>query len=74
MERFDLLLIMDDLNAERLKRLYGWTPGGKLRYLMDFAAGSRPRQEVADPLYTGDFEQSFKDITAACEGLLRLAG
>jgi protein-tyrosine phosphatase len=26
---------------------------------------------VADPWYTGDFEATYQDVTAGCEGLLQ---
>ena len=35
---------------------------------MDFT--NRPG-EVADPWYTGDFEATWQDVLAGCQGLLR---
>ena len=32
--------------------------------------GVRPLRDVADPWYTGDFEQTFQDLLEGCEGLL----
>ena len=31
----------------------------------------RPDQEVADPWYTDDFETTWQDVLAGCQGLLR---
>ncbi len=33
-------------------------------------ANARRRGEVADPWYTGDFDATWRDITAGCRGLL----
>jgi protein-tyrosine phosphatase len=37
--------------------------------MMEFAGMSR---DVADPWYTGDFEQTYQDVLAGCTGLLEL--
>ena len=29
-------------------------------------------RDVADPWYTGDFEEAFQDILEGCEGMMRL--
>lgn len=35
--------------------------------MMEFAGKSR---DVADPWYTGDFEQTYQDVLAGCSALL----
>ena len=65
--RFDLLLCMDGSNLRAMERICGGDPAGKLRLLLSFAG----REEaVADPWYTGDFEQAYSDILEGCRGLL----
>ena len=49
-------------------RICGGDPAGKLRLLMDYT--DHPR-DVADPWYTGDFETTWRDVLAGCQGLLR---
>ncbi len=53
---------------------------GKVHLMMEFAgagsdscipANGRAR-DVADPWYTGDFEQTYRDVLAGCTGLLEL--
>jgi protein-tyrosine phosphatase len=34
--------------------------------LLDFAGGG----DIADPWYTGDFDVTYRDVLAGCEGLL----
>ena len=65
---YDLLLGMDDGNLRDMRRICGGDPDGKLRLLMDYT--DRPG-DVADPWYTGDFESTWQDVLAGCQGLLR---
>ena len=67
-DRFDLLIGMDRANLRNMGRVCGGGRDGKLRLLMEFAG--RPGGEVADPWYTGDFETTWRDVLAGCQGLL----
>ena len=64
---YDLLIGMDRMNLRNMQRLYGGDPQGKICLLLDYT--DRPG-EVADPWYTGDFEQTWQDVCAGCRGLL----
>lgn len=66
---YDLLIGMDRMNLKNMQRLYGGDPEGKIHLLMDYA--DRPG-EVADPWYTGDFEETWQDVCEGCRGLLKL--
>lgn len=66
--RFDLILGMDESNLRGIRRICGGDPDGKVKLLLDYAG--RPGQEVADPWYTGDFQEAWQDIEAGCKGLL----
>lgn len=67
-ERADLILVMDDENVRSLHRRFGHVYDEKIHWLMDFAGEHR---EVADPWYTGDFDQTYDDILRACEGVIK---
>ena len=67
-DRFDLLIGMDSFNLRNMRRIVGGDPQGKIHLLLDYT--DRPG-EVADPWYSGDFETTWQDVTAGCEGLLR---
>ena len=67
-EDADLIIIMDRSNERLLKRIINPGDFGKVRYMMEFA-GSGCR-DVADPWYTGDFEQTYTNILAGCKGIL----
>lgn len=66
-DRFDLLIGMDQNNLRNMNRICGGDPEQKLHMLMDYT--DRPG-EVADPWYTGDFERTWQDVLAGCQGLL----
>ena len=65
---YDMIIGMDAANMADLRRVVGADAGRKCRRLLDFAKSGR---DVADPWYTGDFETTYADVLAGCEGLLR---
>lgn len=78
----DLVIVMDRSNLRWLTRIVGdyseMEAGdsisgsgikGKVHMMMEFAGQSR---DVADPWYTGDFEQTYRDVLDGCSALLRL--
>ena len=66
--RFDLIVTAEERNSRAASRIFGGDPDGKLHLLLEYAG--RPGQEVADPWYTGDFEATWRDVLAGCQGLL----
>ena len=67
-ERYDLLIAMDHNNLRNLRRMLGEDTENKIHLLMEYT--DRPG-EVADPWYTGDFEETWQDVLAGCTGLLK---
>ena len=55
------------INLRNMQRFVGSDPAGKVSLLMDHTA--RPG-DVADPLYTGDFDATWRDVTEGCAALL----
>ncbi|MDE7193920.1 MAG: low molecular weight phosphotyrosine protein phosphatase [Oscillospiraceae bacterium] len=70
-EEYDLLLGMDAENLRNMLRLWG-DPEHKIYKLLDYAEIGAPQRnkDVADPWYTGDFERTYSDIKAGCEGII----
>ncbi len=64
---YDLLPVMDRENLRHLRRLLGPDRDHKIRLLMTYAGEER---EVADPWYTGDFEETYQDLIRGCAALL----
>ena len=74
---WDLFVAMDDENVRDLNRIFRKDPEGKVHKLMEFAGAAGPvapstasARDVADPWYTGDFEATWDDVYAGCQGLL----
>ena len=65
-DSFDLLIGMDVWNVRDMKRIVGEKNADKVKMLLDFSDRPRP---IADPWYTGNFDESFRDILEGCEGL-----
>ena len=61
LEEYDRIYYMDASNARYLRRLFG-PDADKCRPLLD--------RDVADPWYTGDFEQTYADILEGCRNIL----
>ena len=63
---------MDQENLHDMYRICGGDFDGKMHLLMEYAG--RPDQEVADPWYTDDFEATWRDVLAGCQGILKETG
>ncbi|MCM1100007.1 MAG: low molecular weight phosphotyrosine protein phosphatase [Clostridium sp.] len=66
-ERYDHLIGMDGANICNMLRIVGGDPEGKIRKLGFF---SGQQADIADPWYTGNFEDTYRDVLAGCQGLL----
>lgn len=68
-DQYDLLIEMDRANLRNMHHICGGDFAGKLHLLMDYT--DHPG-DVADPWYTDDFETTWRDVLAGCQGLLEL--
>lgn len=64
---YDYLIGMDSWNIRNMLRILGGDPEGKVCRLLDFT--SEPR-DIADPWYTGDFDQTYRDVCEGCSAFL----
>lgn len=78
---WDLIVYMDGENERSLDGLFAGDPDGTCVALLSFVADDSPLhppartrggevRDVADPWYTGDFDATYRDVLAGCEGLL----
>ena len=71
---YDYLIGMDSANIRNMQRIAGGDPEGKIYKLLFFATAKNGQagraEDVADPWYTGDFDATYRDVVAGCEGLL----
>ena len=66
---FDYLIIMDENNGRNLKRIIGNDIDSKVYKAMSFVGENR---DVKDPWYTGNFDETYDDISRSCDALLEL--
>ena len=64
---YDLLIGMDAYNIADLKRRVFPEDVEKIRRLSAFAGSAR---DIADPWYTGNFDETYDDVLAGCTALL----
>ena len=67
-DKYDYLIVMDSHNIRNLMRIIGDDPDNKVSMLLDFT--ERKGQSIADPWYTGNFDETYKDVVEGCDGLL----
>lgn len=71
-QKFDYIIGMENIHINIMRdRFFGDDTEGKLHLCMEFAG--RPHEQVDDPWYTGDFDGVFRQIEAACAGLIEVA-
>ena len=67
-DRYDTIIGMDHANIRNILRITGGDPEHKVSLLLDLT--DRTGQEVADPWYTGNFDDTWCDVVEGCEALL----
>ena len=66
-KKFDYIIGMDDANIRNINRIAGGDPEGKVHMLLDFAG---KKASIADPWYTGNFDETWDDVLEGCQALL----
>lgn len=67
-EKYDYLIGMDSRNISNMHRILGGDPEKKIYKLLEFAGRDG---DIADPWYTGNFDETYDDIKEGCEGLMK---
>ena len=70
LDYYDLIICMDNNNLRNMARMFGDSSltGSKVHLMLEYAG--RPGEEVADPWYTGNFDETWNDVSQGCQGLL----
>ena len=68
---YDYLLCADHMNIRNTLRITGPDKEGKVQLLLDFT--NRPGS-IADPWYTNNFDETYRDVVEGCEGFLKHLG
>lgn len=66
-EKYDMIIGMDSMNYRNIMSIIGSDPENKVSLLLEHAGSSR---DIADPWYTGNFDQTYDDVLEGCEALL----
>ena len=66
-EEFDYIVAMDDNNIRNMMRIIGSDPDDKVSKLLEFAGKG---EGIADPWYTGNFDDTWDDVLEGCSALL----
>ena len=59
---YDIIIGMDRYNMRNMQRITGGDPDGKMRMLL--------HRDVADPWYTGNFDETYRDVSEGCRLLM----
>jgi Protein-tyrosine-phosphatase len=65
---YDYIVTMDQRNITNINRFIIKDTKNKVQRLLDYSSEKR---DIADPWYTGDFEQTYEDVYDGCEALLQ---
>lgn len=66
-EEYDYFIGMDTWNMRNINRIFGGDPEGKVYKFLSFGSDGR---DIADPWYTGNFDETYEDVVEGCEGFL----
>ena len=67
-DKYDYIIGMDTANIRNILRITGGDPDGKVSKLLSFSGSER---DIADPWYTGNFDDTYEDVLNGCKALLQ---
>lgn len=65
-DKFDFIIGMDSANIRNIKYIAGGDSENKVKRLLSYANIER---DIADPWYTGNFDETFDDVLLGCTKL-----
>ena len=63
---YDYFIGMDSANLRNMHAILGKSASDKISLLLDYADGGN----IADPWYTGNFDDTYNDVLRGCKALL----
>ncbi len=67
-DQYDYIIGMDQRNIKNMMRMLKNDPRGKVYKFLAFTDDPR---DIADPWYTGNFEETYRDICQGCQGFFQ---
>ncbi|MDR4945641.1 low molecular weight protein-tyrosine-phosphatase [Neobacillus cucumis] len=65
--KFDYIIGMDESNLKNIYKITGMPNHPKIIRLLDL---TRYKKDIPDPFFTGDFDQTYRLVSAGCRVLL----
>ena len=65
---YDYIIAMDTCNVKNINRIIGADLEHKVSLLLSHAGDYR---DIADPWYTGNFEETYDDVVEGCKAFLK---
>ena len=65
--KFDFILGMEDRNIDNILGIVGDDEDNKVCRLLDYSDNPR---DIADPWYTGNFDETYEDVVEGLEGFM----
>ena len=65
---YDYIIAMERYNLRNMERFVHGDPAHKVHLLLDFTDRGG---DIADPWYTGNFDETYDDVLEGCRGLLQ---
>ena len=66
-QHYDYIIAMEQYNLRNMERFVHGDPDHKVHLLLDF---TDRKGDIADPWYTGNFDETYDDVLEGCQGLL----
>ena len=67
-DKYDMLIAMDEMNIRNIMRVIKTDPKNKVSLLLSHSGENR---SIADPWYTGNFDNTYNDILKGCTALFK---
>lgn len=67
-DKYDMLIAMDEMNIRNIMRIIKTDPKNKVSLLLSHCGENR---SIADPWYTGNFDNTYNDILKGCTALFK---
>ena len=64
--KYDYIIAMDEMNIRNIMRIIKSDPEGKVSLLLSHAGMSG---SIADPWYTGNYDDTYRDVLLGCKAL-----
>ena len=69
-DKYDLFLCAEERNVKSAIRIFGGDGQGKVKRMLDFSDNPR---NIADPWWTGNFDETYDDVVEACDSVIKYA-